>query len=697
MAMTDAIAKPNKRALLIGINEYPNLPSYSQLRGCVNDIQIMKDLLEKSFDFPPANITVLLNEQATEKGILEAQEQLVAECGEGDIVVFHYSGHGSQMAAQGDKPRGYDESIMPYDSGRMNSGFPVQVEPRDIRDTQIRDWLFRLSKKTANLTLVFDSCHSGSITRMVGDSEEEGTKLRWIPPDPLPMGVVPPADSSAERGVSQEAAHSGWLPAGGTYVLLAACAADQGAYELDHEHDGQPLRNGAFTFFLTQEIIQSTGESPCTYQDIWEKVATKVNNRFQKQTPQLEGARDKQLFDVQDIAPMRYLLVQERQDGEVTLSGGEIHGLTVGSRWEIYPAGTKQTNTAQAQRQGTVKITSVGALTSKAKITEENPPKVIIPDARAVEILHAEAATLMPVWFAPAPRGHQQAMAELRKTLTQSKLLKKVGSAAEARVQIRISSQNEVAGQSGREAMWTILDSSETPLMHRYPVAAPESKFKIKDNLEIIWRYEKVLELRNEKSALKGKVDFLLLKKKADGSWQEITESEGAAVYRSGDSIAFRVINRSEVNIYASVLDFGLSKQIALLHPPSSASEEIGVKRSGGDNSPTNARGILSVGESARDEIELVFPDNLTFLAQSIEGQPLLGKEYFKLIVTTQRHDLRFLTQAGLREESIIKMEHPLERLTYLAITSGLTRETRRKLEPQDEWFTIERLFFLQK
>ncbi|MFZ0750040.1 MAG: caspase family protein, partial [Pyrinomonadaceae bacterium] len=239
--MVKVATPPNKRALLIGVNRYPNLPAHSQLQGCVNDVRIMKQTLETSFGFPESNVVVLVDEEATVKGIRNAMEELVADCRQDDIVAFHFSGHGSQMIAAGDKPSGYDESIMPYDSGRMNPTFPKQVPPCDIRDTEVQEWLSRLTQKTSHVTLIFDSCHSGSITRMQSDSEAEGTRLRWIAPDALPGGqpVPKPAVSAITRDAQ---GGSGWLSLSENYVLLAACAAEQGAYEMAHEEIGG--RNG---------------------------------------------------------------------------------------------------------------------------------------------------------------------------------------------------------------------------------------------------------------------------------------------------------------------------------------------------------------------------------------------------------------------------------------------------------------------
>lgn len=685
--MPESNARRNKRALLVGVNKYPNLPLYSQLSGCVNDALSMRRVLEEAFDFPAPNIQVLLDEAATEQAIRGAMERLVEDCGEGDIVVFHFSGHGSQMAARGDKPRGYDESIMPHDSGRDNPAFPVQMEPRDIRDTEIREWLSRLTRKTPHVTLIFDSCHSGSITRFRTDSEVFGTNLRWIPPDPLPgLSSLPPR-AAAGRGRARDAGGSRWLPPGSSYVLLAACAAEQGAYECENEGE----RYGAFTLSLTREIRRALDRaaSKITYRDVWERVAIQVSQQFQNQTPQLEGARDRVIFDVHDLAPPRYLLVTERRDEEVQLGGGAVHGLTTGSRWDIYPAGAKRAAESEGARLGSVEITSVGPVASSARIVAESHARAIEPGARAVETLHADPETRMAVKLAFAPDGLEGAAEELRLALAQSHLLKVVGPAEGAHAELRIVSRGEAAGGGGA-AEWEITDGSSL-LMPRYGVDAAESGLAIRENLETIWRFRRTLALRNDESRLKGQIDFVLLKKCAGGEWRECPEGE-VPTYTAGDSIAFRVVNRSQTPVHVSVLDLGLSKRIDVLYPPEGSDELVSAKRdvetAGGPGG-----GVLSVGVRADDEIELVFPEEHTFVSEAAEGEPPWGTEYFKLFVTTERHDMSYLKQTGLRYQP----QHTRERLPDSAAAGSPLRETRLKLDSQQEWFTCERAFRLRR
>ncbi|HSG39483.1 MAG TPA: caspase family protein, partial [Thermoanaerobaculia bacterium] len=139
-----------KWALLVGINRYPRFGSDVQLEGCVNDVQILRDALIRRFGFSEERMTVLLDEQATRDGILAAMEELAGKVGEDDVVVFHFSGHGSQQTdgPEADEADGWDETLVPFDSGR------APWKNRDIADDEIHDWLLRLTARTPYVTLI---------------------------------------------------------------------------------------------------------------------------------------------------------------------------------------------------------------------------------------------------------------------------------------------------------------------------------------------------------------------------------------------------------------------------------------------------------------------------------------------------------------------------------------------------------------
>ncbi len=84
-----------KKALLVGINAYKDSP----LRGCVNDVLLMHQVLTAKFGFENKNIKVMTDKEANTKGIMNALKRLTTDVREGDTVFFHYSGHGSQIVS----------------------------------------------------------------------------------------------------------------------------------------------------------------------------------------------------------------------------------------------------------------------------------------------------------------------------------------------------------------------------------------------------------------------------------------------------------------------------------------------------------------------------------------------------------------------------------------------------------------------
>jgi hypothetical protein len=144
------------RALLIGINAYPHV---NQLRGCLNDVQGTTDLLTNTFGFPADGIQTLTENQATKEQILsKARDWLFHDAQPGDRLVFHFSGHGSQVDDPND-PTGQDEILCLYD---------IDVDKMDpstyITDKELGQ-LFSTPPQGVQLVAVFDSCHSGTGTR----------------------------------------------------------------------------------------------------------------------------------------------------------------------------------------------------------------------------------------------------------------------------------------------------------------------------------------------------------------------------------------------------------------------------------------------------------------------------------------------------------------------------------------------------
>lgn len=150
-------AHGRKRAFLCGITYKGRKQS---LDGSINDVFSMKKLLVERFQFPVSSILVLTEEDEedysripTKRNIRNALRWLVHGCQSGDSLVFHYSGHGSQVRDRdGDEVDGYDESLLPVD---------YDVEGR-LLDDEINATIVRPLPRGAVLHAIVDTCFSGT-------------------------------------------------------------------------------------------------------------------------------------------------------------------------------------------------------------------------------------------------------------------------------------------------------------------------------------------------------------------------------------------------------------------------------------------------------------------------------------------------------------------------------------------------------
>eukprot|EP00958_Prasinococcus_capsulatus_P003668 scaffold336_cov384-Prasinococcus_capsulatus_cf.AAC.26 len=97
-----------KRAVLVGCN-YPG--TNAKLNGCVNDVRTVEALLKEYYGFSDADITILVDADArsgettpTGKNIKAALKTMVSEAKPGDVLVFHFSGHGTQIPSEEVRP-----------------------------------------------------------------------------------------------------------------------------------------------------------------------------------------------------------------------------------------------------------------------------------------------------------------------------------------------------------------------------------------------------------------------------------------------------------------------------------------------------------------------------------------------------------------------------------------------------------------
>ncbi|HSG40850.1 MAG TPA: caspase family protein, partial [Thermoanaerobaculia bacterium] len=263
-----------RRALVVGINAYTEKP----LSGCVADARLWEATLQ-GLGF---TTTRLLDGEATYERLRTELRYLVTSSRPGDVVVFQYAGHGTQVPdVDGDEDSGPDEALCPVD---LHTGAL-------FIDDDISDILAELPAGVS-FTFFLDSCHSGGSTRFgfgpAPRATGPGAQSRFLPM--TPELVQAHLEFRKSRGRARVALARGALrPLRG--VLFAACQDNELAWEIN----GQ----GAFTLRATGILRDGlSGLTNAAFQD-------RVLGAFgavRQQTPVLRAADE--LLDRPLLAPL---------------------------------------------------------------------------------------------------------------------------------------------------------------------------------------------------------------------------------------------------------------------------------------------------------------------------------------------------------------------------------------------------------
>ena len=223
-------------ALLIGIDTY----SKSPLSSCVADATAMKRLLVDTYKFPEANVHLLTNDAANKKGIFKAiEENLIQKVSTEDQVVFYFSGHGTQVHDfNGDEEDQMDEALCPVN---IFDATPVQAD-QYITDDELGELLGQVRNKSAKLTAIIDSCHSGTGTRALYDNNGPALPTKF-----LNIGYIePPAITKDVGGITRQRNSLDGI------TTLFACQPNQKAV------GGQPGELSVFT----RNVIEALSKQP---------------------------------------------------------------------------------------------------------------------------------------------------------------------------------------------------------------------------------------------------------------------------------------------------------------------------------------------------------------------------------------------------------------------------------------------------
>ena len=270
----------NLYALLVAINDYA--PPITPLRGCVNDLyKVQRYLNSETLEFR-VHIATLVNDAATKDNIVRHFEQHLGNADADDVVLFYFSGHGTQEdAAEVFHSIDHDrmlECIVCFDSYVIKDGHP---KFRLLADKELRYLIAKVASRGAHVVCIFDCCHSGSNTRN-GIVVEGGGDIRErrVVYTMRPSHAFPPrpwSDFIFSKTVNEEEASansiSEMLPEG-KHIQMAACQSDESAYEAGGE--------GMFTKNLIEVLQRSEGS--VSYYDLQSRIQNYIRGQF-NQTP----------------------------------------------------------------------------------------------------------------------------------------------------------------------------------------------------------------------------------------------------------------------------------------------------------------------------------------------------------------------------------------------------------------------------
>lgn len=676
---------PKKRALLVGVSKYergaPGEEWWDLNSG--PDVEAMRQVLTAKFQFKEDEIKVLRTQQeTTRKSIVAAFRSFLIEPAQpGDIIYFHYSGHGGQVPDVegagnpfvGDELDGLDESLIPSDYVSKKDG------SNNLRDDEIGILLGELKKKRpASVTLSFDSCFSGTITRG-GRHKARGQK--WTGPLPQPPTVKTRGSEESPGGLLKlgEAAANG-------YVLITATRNDQVATETEDDN-GQPV--GPLSYTLAKAL--SSAGPQTTYRDIFERVNEQISRMGLDQNPQLEGDMDKVVMSGVALPPQSYIPVSVDGRGNVTLQAGELQGMTLGSRFALFPAETKDFKNVEPKAEA--EIVKLGPGSAALKLADESIAKGVkvqeLQAARAVERSHHYGDNRLKVnllRLENTARGKEIAD-RIRSLYLVNSETKAVDRWDVLVCPVKCPDQRLAPGDSSEDDPNSIVLQRQDGSVLATVAGGEDQLQKIRDALEgeARWRFVNALDNKSPNSQIHIELRVVPIEVKQDGDgikWardKEIRTAEGGQLeLTEGEHVNIELKNSGTKDAYVTVLDLQSNGVIGPIWPHPEAGSKMQENRIPADK---------QWHRIARD----------TYI---FEIEKPYGKEIYKAIATGEPADFSpLLDRKFLSRKDTDPVQQKLAQTPLGQLLSSITlgkRSAHASVNPAD-WASAVEIFVVKE
>jgi len=217
--------------LSIGISDYKNNDSLSDLSSPAKDARQFAELMKDKYGVPSSNVTILTNSSASKNGILSAFNTVKNKLDKNTNLLIFFSGHGGQIDDNnGDESDGYDEVICPYDFSKNNKRGSAIV------DDEIAGYISGFTSRANKVVFIFDSCYSGSAQKamMMKNSGWNSPQVKSFSSNGL--GAEDGAKALDAKGISN-------------FVFLSSSKGTESSIDA-----GQELGNSLYTYFLLKGL-----------------------------------------------------------------------------------------------------------------------------------------------------------------------------------------------------------------------------------------------------------------------------------------------------------------------------------------------------------------------------------------------------------------------------------------------------------
>ena len=356
-----------KLALLIGINQYRGVA----LQGCLTDVDLQRELLIHRFGFQPSDILTLTDQQATRSQVETAfVEHLINPSKAGDVVVFHFSGHGSLLNL-GIAGVDAQTSLVTIDDPASDVD---SIANRLSEDTLL---LLLKSLPTDQVTTILDAGYAD-----IGATLQGNLRIRSQPmPSANHLQDAEMAfqaqclealklDRPQLRGQRQAKQFPG--------VILAAANSNQFAAEVLWSG----FNAGLLTYALTQQLWQATPAT--TLRVVLSRAAEEIERSASQQQPSLEGQKSRD----RPLTPYHLPISQVSADGVV------IRVEEGGKTGQIWLAGLSPQVLEQygvdsllvnAETSTQLQVYARDGLIAKARLLSSSPDQILTVGQRVQE------------------------------------------------------------------------------------------------------------------------------------------------------------------------------------------------------------------------------------------------------------------------------------------------------------------------